>query len=85
MKSNQFVVDLGSLNLNSVQRKNINSAIQGAVTRELAQFKLNKKVVLIPVDNNWPPDPKDPDGHILIGLIIRPVDKSLGQALEKFI
>lgn len=48
-KNNQFTVDLGSLKLNEEQRKSINAAIQGAVTKELANIVLSNNVALVPV------------------------------------
>ena len=77
MASNQFVVDLGHLDLNEDQRQTLNSAIQGAVTNELAKFKIPRKIVLIPVDK-WP------KGPILQGIIARPIDKNLVKELETF-
>jgi hypothetical protein len=68
MAKNQFVVDLGPVNLSDAQRKSINAAIQGAVTQELAKLTLKKKIVLIPVDK-WP------KGPILEGLIARDFGK----------
>ena len=70
MASNQFVVDLGSLKLSADQRKSINAAIQGAVTKELAGFKLGKRIVLIPIDR-WP------FGPILDGIVARDFNKQL--------
>ena len=78
MASNQFVVDLGSLELSNEQRESMNSAIQGAVTSELARFQLRRKIVLIPVDK-WP------KGPILDGIIARPLDKNITKDLEQFI
>ncbi|HEX7903846.1 MAG TPA: hypothetical protein VF487_08205 [Chitinophagaceae bacterium] len=78
MASNQFVVDLGNLSLSSAQRKSLNAAIQGAVTNELARFKLTKRIVLIPVDK-WP------KGPILDGIIARPFDKNLNKNIQEFL
>jgi hypothetical protein len=68
MASNQFVVDLGNLKLSVDQRKSINAAIQGAVAKELAGIKLDRKIVLIPIDR-WP------NGPILDGIVARDLNK----------
>lgn len=78
MSSRQFVVDLGNLELSDDQRESINSAIQGAVTTQLAKLKLRKKIVLIPVDK-WP------KGPILDGIIARPLDKDIAKDLQPFL
>ena len=78
MAKNQFVVDLGDLTLSDDQHKSLNAAIQGAVTKELAGFKLSKRIILIPVDK-WP------KGPILDGIIARPLDKNVTNEINAFI
>jgi len=78
MSKTQFVVDLGDLSLSDDQHKNLNAAIQGAVTKQLAGFKLSKRIILIPVDK-WP------KGPILDGIIARPLDKNLANEINAFI
>ena len=78
MAKNQFVIDLGDLTLSDDQHKSLNAAIQGAVTKELAGFKLSKRIVLIPVDK-WP------KGPILDGIIARPLDKNVINEINAFI
>jgi hypothetical protein len=68
MAANQFVVDLGNVKLTTDQRKKMNAAIQSAVTGELANINLAKRIVLIPIDK-WP------RGPILDGIVIRDLDK----------
>lgn len=84
MDENQFIVDLGDLQMSDDQRKKINSAIQKAVAGELANIELEKEVVLIPV-NKWPKE----RGPIINGIIIRDLknaglDKFLGSDVIKF-
>ncbi|MGO4290216.1 hypothetical protein [Chitinophaga sp. RAB17] len=70
MKENKFVVDLGDLKLTDEQRHKINSAIQKAVTGELAGISAGNvaRNVLIPV-SHWPHSP------IIWGFILRDFDK----------
>lgn len=65
MNENQFVVDLGSLQLSDEQKKKLNAAIQKAVAGELANIELDQEVVLIPV-SKWPVG----RGPIINGIII---------------
>jgi hypothetical protein len=48
-KNNQFTVDLGNLKLTDAQRRSINAAIQGAVTKELGNIVLPNDIALVPV------------------------------------
>jgi hypothetical protein len=68
MKENVFTVDLGDLRLSDAQRKEINSAIQTAVTSTLAKSAIGQRTVLFPI-NKWP------KGPIIWGIIVRPWDK----------
>lgn len=74
--ANQFVVDLGDIRLTDVQRQKINNAIQAAVSAELSNVQLGKKLVLIPI-SKWP------KGPIIDGIIARPLDKNIGALLQK--
>ena len=65
MKENVFTVDLGDMRLTDAQRKELNSAIQTAVTSTLAKSPLGQRSVLFPI-NKWP------KGPIIWGIIIRP-------------
>jgi len=78
MSKTQFVVDLGDLSLSDDQHKNLNAAIQGAVAKELAGFKLSKRIILIPVEK-WP------KGPILDGIIARPLDRNVTNEINAFI
>ena len=71
MSNNTFTVDLGNVQLTAQHREAINGAIQKAVTGELAKINLKSQIVLIPAAI-WI------KGHILNGIIVRPVN-------EKFI
>lgn len=66
MKQNQFIVDLGSLELTEDQRKSLNAAIHKAVAGELSNIGTAKNVGLFPVSQL-------PTGHgpIINGIIIR--------------
>lgn len=65
MKENVFTVDLGNLKLTDAQRKEINAAVQTAVTGVLANSGVSSRTVLFPV-NKWP------KGPIIWGIIVRP-------------
>ena len=77
MKENQFTVDLGDLKLDDKQRLRINSAIQKAVTGELASLNLRKSPVLIPIN-------KFPNLPIWYGIIARDFDKVIIKDSIKF-
>lgn len=49
MPQNKFTVDLGSIKLTDQQKSNINTAIQKAVSAELAHVLQTGKIVLVPV------------------------------------
>jgi hypothetical protein len=75
MKNNKFEVDLGTLELTEDQKTAINSAIQQAVTGELAKMNLKSRLVLIPISHF-------PFGGITMGFIARePNDKLLKELL----
>lgn len=74
--ANQFVVDLGDIRLTDQQRQKINNAIQAAVSTELSNVQLSKKLVLIPI-SKWP------KGPIVDGIIARPLDKNIAVQLQK--
>jgi len=65
MKENVFTVDLGNLKLSDAQRKEINAAVQTAVTGVLAKTGASNGTVLFPI-NRWP------RGPIIWGIIARP-------------
>jgi hypothetical protein len=68
MKENVFTVDLGDMRMTDAQRKEINAAIQTAVTSTLAKSAPGQRTVLFPI-NKWP------KGPIIWGIIARPWDK----------
>ncbi|HVI49418.1 MAG TPA: hypothetical protein VM802_31420 [Chitinophaga sp.] len=78
MKENKFVVDLGDLKLTDEQRQKINSAIQKAVTGELAILAngTTTRSVFIPI-NKWPHPP-------IWGFVIRDFDKVVIKDSVKF-
>ncbi len=65
MKENVFTVDLGNLKLSDAQRKEINAAVQTAVTGVLAKTGVSSGTILFPI-NKWP------RGPIIWGIIARP-------------
>lgn len=67
MKENIFTVDLGEMKLSDDQRKEINAAVQKAVTGVLARTGASNNMVLFPI-NHWP------KGPIWNGIISRPWD-----------
>lgn len=75
MAENQFVVDLGNVQLSADQRRRMNASIQSAVASELANFKLSKKIVLIPVDK-WP------KGPILDGIYVRDLGNRINDLIR---
>ena len=71
MKSEHtFTVDLGTIKLSPEQHQKVNSAIQKAVSAELAHLLDNQKIVLIPV-HKWV------KGPILDGIIARKLDEGM--------
>jgi hypothetical protein len=71
--NNKFIVDLGELKLTDDQRKNINAAIQDAVTGELADVETGNQLVLLP-ETGIGSASRLP-GHIIYGIIARPFDE----------
>jgi hypothetical protein len=67
---NKFTVDLGSIKLSPEQHTKINTAIQKAVSSELANISSTEKIILIPV-NKWI------KGPILDGIIARELNEGL--------
>lgn len=70
MSENKFTVDLGAVKLTDDQRNKINTAIQKAVSAELAHTLETGKIVLIPV-RKWV------KGPILDGIIAIDINERL--------
>ncbi len=70
MSQNIFKVDLGNLNLSEEQQLRINSAIQSAVSHELAQLSISGRIVFVPNNRTWP-------GPWIWGFIARQLDEGL--------
>ena len=67
---NTFTVDLGNLKISDAQRQNINSAIQKAVSNELASISNLGRIGLVPI-TKWI------GGPIINGIIARRWTKSI--------
>ena len=65
MKENVFSVDLGNMKISDAQRKEINAAVQTAVTGVLARTGISTGAVMFPI-NKWA------RGPIWWGIIVRP-------------
>jgi hypothetical protein len=69
MSDNQFIVDLGGINLTDEQKHRMNAAIQKAVAGELAHFDGSYNLALFPIGGRKGKIPFP----IIWGIIARPV------------
>ncbi|RDC62877.1 hypothetical protein [Adhaeribacter pallidiroseus] len=77
MEKNQFVVDLGDLELSPEQSKSLNAAIHKAVAGELANIGTANQVALFPINDLSDIDRKTifGKGGLINGIIIRDFKK----------
>lgn len=74
MADNQFIVDLGTVQLTDAQHQSMNNAIQAAVASEIAKLGAASKIALVPVN-------KFIKGPLINGIVARDITKNFDQFL----